>query len=197
MRRRRGTCAAPSCTGTPRGRTNDGTLRNDTLDATRGRPSRHDRRARGRGSGPPAHRARARRRRRRGVDQPALEGHRDDGDDAVAAHRAVALVVHEQHAGVRSPARSGSVSSAPYMSAWPRGSSMSAGADDRVGRAPTRGARASCGPSTCGKPSTMSRSGSPAVWASMVRMVGMVLGARDSGLGTRDSEVPLHPDLHD
>ena len=34
-------------------------------------------------------------------DQPALDGHRDDGDDAVAAHRAVAFVVHEEHAGIR------------------------------------------------------------------------------------------------
>ena len=37
----------------------------------------------------------------------------------------IALVVHEQHAGVR-PGATGSVSSAPHMSAWPRGSSISA-----------------------------------------------------------------------
>ena len=34
-------------------------------------------------------------------DQPALERNRRDRDHAVAAHRAVALVVHEEHAGVR------------------------------------------------------------------------------------------------
>ena len=33
--------------------------------------------------------------------QPALERDGRDGNDAVAAHRAVALVVHEQHARVR------------------------------------------------------------------------------------------------
>ena len=32
--------------------------------------------------------------------QPALERDGDDGDDAVPAHGAVALVVHEEHAGV-------------------------------------------------------------------------------------------------
>ena len=38
--------------------------------------------------------------RRSRIQQPALEHQRRDGDDAVPAHRAVALVVHEQHAGV-------------------------------------------------------------------------------------------------
>ena len=36
-----------------------------------------------------------------GDDQPAFDRHRHDSDDAVAAHRAVALVVHEEHARVR------------------------------------------------------------------------------------------------
>jgi len=34
-------------------------------------------------------------------DQPALDRHRRDGDDAVAAHGAPAFVVHEEHAGMR------------------------------------------------------------------------------------------------
>ena len=61
-----------------------------------------------------------------GMQQPALERDRRHRDDAVAAHRAVAFVVHEQHTGVRARRCTGSVRIAPYMSAWPRGSSISA-----------------------------------------------------------------------
>ena len=69
-----------------------------------------------------------------------------DRDDAVAAHRAVALVVHEQHAGVgvrRAPARS----AARRTCRRGRAARASArGAGDRGALAPTRAARASCAP---------------------------------------------------
>ena len=68
------------------------------------------------------------------------------------------------------PGVTGSVSNAPYMSAWPRGSSMMARRRwSRCFRAHSRRASmvAPCGD---GRPSTTRRSGSPAVWASMVRI---------------------------
>ena len=54
---------------------------------------------------------------------------------------------------------------------------------------PRRASRASSAPRPSGKPSTMSRSGSPAVWASMVRIVCIgVIACRDHGIRDRDRE---------
>ena len=68
------------------------------------------------------------------------------------------------------PGVTGSVSSAPYMSAWPRGSSITA--RRRWSRCFIAHCRLASmvAPSGLGIPSTMRRSGSPAVCASMVRI---------------------------
>ncbi len=76
------------------------------------------------------------------------------------------------------PGVTGSVSSAPYMSACPRGSSMMA--RRRWSRCLAAQARLASmvAPSGVGRPSTTRRRGSPAVWASMVRIL-MNHGIRD------------------
>jgi hypothetical protein len=60
-----------------------------------------------------------------GRNQAPLERNRHDRDDAVAAHRAEAFVVHEQHARMRIRALGLGQERAVHVE-WPRGSNISA-----------------------------------------------------------------------
>jgi hypothetical protein len=75
------------------------------------------------------------------------------------------------------PGETGSVSSAPYMSAWPRGSSINARRRWSACRRIHSRFSSIVRPEGRGMPSTMSRSGSPAACASIVRTIWIMLSA--------------------
>ena len=141
----------------------------DTRVDARAAVPRRDRRARANLPGGRVQR-RARRPVPAGRDQSALERERDDRDDAVAAHRAEALVVHEEHAGVRIGALGLGEQRAVHVGVAARLEHQRAPQVVLVLRAQAR--RSSIvRPCGAGQPSTTSRSGSPAVWASIVRKI--------------------------
>ena len=169
--RRRASPSAPACS------TNDGTLTKRDADSTALRLTVAAPAARVLESCPPARRRRStrrarwppgRRRCRPGHDQPALDRDRRHRDDAVAAHRAVALVVHEQHAGVGARRHRLGEDRAVHVGVAARLEHQRAAQMIRV-RVRTHSRLSSIVlPRGDGKPSTISRSGSPAACASIV-----------------------------
>jgi hypothetical protein len=92
---------------------------------------------------------------------------------APVSPEADAGVLFMHNAGYSTPASAsadtGSVSTAPHMSAWPRGSSINARRIESACRLTHARFSIIVRPFGAGYPSTMSRRGSPAAWASMVR----------------------------